>query len=589
MAQILENNSGSKNEIRREEIQAAIAKAVELRAIHASLVGGGNSPSKNFRYPSPSPTVNHTPHFSAHDYPVFTPSYEEEPLPGYQQMQYLDNQSVSEYWEEYGLGGGNGDETIIPDYQNADTSSRKGITSELLKADSHICPSEDQKSVTSTNTISLHRKSSGNDFHKPNRRKSMGDFKSVSSCNKCNPAVTSSETENPIKNSCKNSNIVVPLTDSHSSLRSQPKNRGLNLSWLFPRMMKKKHKNVNSPNRTESEEVSQVLGATSIETLKRELMEANESRDKALMEVGEMKSLLGELKGKLEYLENYCEELKKALRQAVVQQQMKDTQVPEKLGNLPKRGKSVSIEGDVENSMPVSEEVMVEGFLQVVSEARLSVKQFCKTLVSQIEETDTTLMENIDDLLQPYKLSLNSKYSKAVLYHLEAIINQSLYQDFENPVFQKNGSPKLLDPNQDRQAKFSSFVSLRNLSWNEVLRKGTKYYSEEFSKFCDQKMSCVIATLNWTRPWPEQLLQSFFVAAKCIWLLHLLAFSFNSPLGILRVEENRSFDPHFMEDIFIDRQRSRGPSRVKIMVMPGFYVQDRVLRCKVLCRYKSVA
>jgi hypothetical protein len=24
------------------------------------------------------------------------------------------------------------------------------------------------------------------------------------------------------------------------------------------------------------------------------------------------------------------------------------------------------------------------------------------------------------------------------------------------------------------------------------------------------------------------------------------------------------------------------------MVMPGFYVQDRVLRCKVLCRHKSV-
>nr|CAN83195.1 hypothetical protein VITISV_010342 [Vitis vinifera] len=57
----------------------------------------------------------------------------------------------------------------------------------------------------------------------------------------------------------------------------------------------------------------------------------------------------------------------------------------------------------------------------------------------------------------------------------------------------------------------------------------------------------------------------------------------------MRVEENRSFDPHYMEDMFMDRQRSQGPSRVKIMVMPGFYVQDRVLRCKVLCRYKSVA
>lgn len=506
-------------------------------------------------------------------------------------MQCLDNQSsVSEFWEEYGLGGGNVNESMVTDYKIANASSRKGIPSELHRLDSHVCPAEDQKSVTSTKTTSTSvlRKSPGNDIHKSNRRKSMGDFKSVSSCDNCNPAVISSETENPTKNSSKNSNVVVPLTDLHSSLHSQPKSRGLNLSWLFPRI-RKKYKNVSSPNRIGSEEVSHVMGAMSIETLKRELMEANESRDKAVMEVGEMKSLLGELKGKLEYLETYCEELKKALKQAAVQRKTKDFQIPEMLGNLPKRGKPVSIVGDVDNLMPVNEEAMVEGFLQVVSEARLSVKQFCKTLVSQIEETDSSLMESIDYLLQPYKLSLHSKYSRAVLYHLEAIINQSLYQDFENPVFQKNGSPKLLDPNQDRQAKFSSFVSLRNLSWNEVLRKGTKYYSEEFSKFCDQKMSSIITTLNWTRPWPEQLLQSFFVAAKCIWLLHLLAFSFSPPLGILRVEENRSFDPHFMDDIFVDRQRSRGPSRVKIMVMPGFYVEDRVLRCKVLCRYKSVA
>ncbi|KAF2311990.1 hypothetical protein GH714_027690 [Hevea brasiliensis] len=219
--------------------------------------------------------------------------------------------------------------------------------------------------------------------------------------------------------------------------------------------------------------------------------------------------------------------------------------------------------------MPVSEEVMVEGFLQIVSETRLSVKQFCKTLVGQIEETDGTLTDNLNLLLQPYKLSLNSRYSKAVLCHLEAIINQSLYQDFENSVFQKNGSPMHLDPQQDRQAQFASFVALRNLSWNEVLRKGTKYYSEEFSKFCDQKMSCIITTMNWTRPWPEQLLQAFFVAAKCIWLLHLLAFSFSHPLGILRVEENRSFDPHYMEDMFMDRHHMVQPdSSIHLLEIP---------------------
>ncbi|KAJ6702853.1 IRK-INTERACTING PROTEIN [Salix viminalis] len=579
--QSLQNHDSTTQEVGRQEIQAAIAKAVELRALHAALMQG-SSPS-NLRFPSSSPVSRSVPYFSAQDYPVFTPSYEDEPFPGHHQT-LPKSRTLSESWDEFGLEAGSGFESVLSDYRKENSSSRKGIPSAMSNSESNICPAEDQKSVTSSsaNIITVLRASPGTECHKSCRRNSLGDLKTVSSCNTCKPATIITESEKAARNS-KHSNIVVPLTDSHSSLQSQPKNRGV-MSWLFPKL-KKKQKNESSPNRTESEEVSQIfkdLGMLSIETLKRQLMEANEHRDAALMEVAEMRSSLGDLGHKLEYLESYCEELKKSLRQATL---AKDSLIVEKLGNFPNRGRST--DGNGENSMPVSEDAMVEGFLQIVSEARLSVKQFCKTLVGQIEETDTTLMDNLNLLLQPHKLSLNSRYSKAVSYHLEAIINQSLYQDFENSVFQKNGSPKNLDPNLDRQAQFSSFVALRNLSWSEVLRKGTKYYSEEFSKFCDQKMSCIITTMNWTRPWPEQLLQSFFVAAKCIWLLHLLAFSFNPPLGILRVEENRSFDSHFMEDMFVDRQRSLGPSRVKIMVMPGFYVQDRVLRCKVLCRYKS--
>lgn len=567
-------SQSSNNEINRQEIQAAIAKAVELRALHAALMQG-NSPA-NPRFLSSSPVSRPPSQFSAHDYPVFTPSYDDELSQGYHQSQ-MKSGTITETWEEYEQEELNCVETVQSD-RNMNSSLVKGFPPHLISSEPHIRTSnEDHKSISgaSATQITVIQTSSTSDYFKSSRKNSAREFKSKSL----------SESENPIKNS-KTSNIVVPLTDSHSSVRSQQKNRGQILSWLFPRL-KKKSKNENSPNRTESEDFSQPfrdLGVMSIETIKKQLIEANESRDAALMEVSEMKSSLGELKQKLEYLESYCEDLKKALRQAA---QAKESQLVENSGNLAKRGKS--IDEKRESLMPVSKEVMVEGFLQIVSESRLSVKQFCKTLIVHVEESDNNLTENLNSLLEPYKLSLNSKYSKAVLYHLEAIINQTLYQDFENCAFQKNGSPKFLDPHQDRQAQFSSFVALRNLSWNEVLRKGTKYYSEEFSKFCDQKMSFIISTLNWTRPWPEVLLQSFFVTAKCIWLLHLLAFSFDPPLTILRVEENRSFDGHYMEDIFAERQRVQGPNRVKIMVMPGFYVQDRVLRCKVLCRYKSVS
>ncbi|KAK4371728.1 hypothetical protein RND71_007112 [Anisodus tanguticus] len=591
------NNNNDGGVVSRQDIKAAIAKAIELRALHASLLQQGNNHSPVKKIPSSaSPTVSlHSHHFSAQDYPIFTPSYEDEPLPGYKQLQVDHNPNYAEMWDVYGFGGvGNGNnEAILSDYRKANSSLRKGFTNSMINLEPHICPADDQRSVTSSCTDQINmRKASPIARYTKSRRNSLGDLKSVSSCNKCNPAIISTESDGggggTSKSTGKNSNVIVPLTDSHVSVQLQPKSKGgMNLSWLFPKL-KKKNKVENSPNRTDqSDEVFQVfkdhIGMASIDTLKRELMEANESRDAALMEVTEMKSSLGELKQKLEYLETYCEELKKALRQAI---QAKESPVS-KLRNFPKNGKS--IDGDGESMIPVSDEVMLEGFLQIVSESRLSVKQFCKTLIGQIEETDNLLTDNLNLLLQPYKLSLDSKYSKAVLHHIESIINQSLFQDFENCVFQKNGSPKHLDPQQECHAQFSSFVALRNLSWNEVLRKGTKYYSEDFSKFCDQKMSCIITTLNWTRPWPEQLLQAFFVAAKCIWLLHLLAFSFNPSLGILRVEENRTFDVHYMEDVFTDRQRSQSSSsRVKVMIVPGFYVHDRVLRCKVICRYKSL-
>ncbi|KAK9022007.1 hypothetical protein V6N11_002306 [Hibiscus sabdariffa] len=567
-----DNKSSGNVDVSREEIQAAIAKAVELRALHAALVQGNCYPA-NLRYPSSSSPVSRPlSHLSAQDYPVFTPSYEDEALSGYHTN--TNKQALSESWDKHGIEAGNGTDTVFSDYKNR-------FSPTLAALESHICPAEDQKSVTGScpNHITVLQTSPS----VRSRRNNLADFKPVSSCNRCKPAVITSESENVVR-TIKNSDMVAPLSDSHSSVQSQPRNRGV-MSRLFPRL-KKKQKNENSPNRTESEEISQVLkdsSVLSIEVLKKELIEAHANRDAALMEVTEMRSSLGELKQKLECLETYCEELRNALRQAT---QTKDSQISEKLEDCPRKGKAIDV--NEQNLMPVSEEVMAEGFLQIVSEARLSVKQFCKTLVGEIEETDTTLTENLNSLLRPYKLSLNPKYSKAVSYHLEAILNLSLYQDFENCVFQKNGSAKLLDPQQDRQAQFSSFVALRNLSWNEVLRKGTKYYSEEFSKFCDQKMSLIISTLNWTKPWPEHLLQAFFVAAKCIWLLHLLAFSFNPPLGILRVEDNTTFDPHYMEDMLMERQKSHGANRVKIMVMPGFYVQGRVLKCKVIRRHKKV-
>ena len=74
-SQIFQNHhsdNNSNNEVSRQEIRAAIAKAVELRALHAALTQG-NSPA-NLRYTSSaSPVSRPVSQFSGQDYPVFTP------------------------------------------------------------------------------------------------------------------------------------------------------------------------------------------------------------------------------------------------------------------------------------------------------------------------------------------------------------------------------------------------------------------------------------------------------------------------------------------------------------------------------------
>lgn len=577
----------------RQGIQAAIAKATELRALHAALLQGG-APSANasgyaaYASASRSPAVIRLPPGAspalpraaavaaavAEDYPVFTPTYDEEPFGG---MNYIrqDNRSLSENWSGIDLDHeGQEDEVAFSDFDNHNTFS---------SSNSELHFSSSNENLRNRNACRNHPS-----FLQPalpvdsflksaSRRTDVAEFKAVTTCNTCKPATICRDPETDAK-SLKNLSSGVPLSNYHPSVCSRTRQKGPHiLSWLLPKS-KRKPKSEMSPNTIECENMSQLLkewGVFSLESLKKELVEANEHRDTALQEVAEIKSSLGELTTKLVSLEAYCSELKKALKQAT---SMKNMQSHSK-----RSARSVGVSRD--NSLPVSHEVMVEGFLQIVSEARLSIKQFCKVMIQQVEDADNGLSDKLNLLLQPYQLTLTDKHSKVVLYHLEALMNQAMYQDFESCAFQKNGSPKCLDPKQDREENFASFVALRNLSWNEVLKKGTKYYCEDFSRFCDQKMSCIVSTLNWSRPWAEQLLQCFFVAAKCIWLLHLLAFSFDPPLVILRVEDNRAFDQMYMEDIQLDKQRSRNPSQVKIMVMPGFYVKDRVLKCRVLCRY----
>lgn len=94
----------------------------------------------------------------------------------------------------------------------------------------------------------------------------------------------------------------------------------------------------------------------------------------------------------------------------------------------------------------------------------------------------TKIHERISVLLQPYDIKISSsKNPKSLLYYLEALLNKAFFEDFESVQFQKNAANQILNPIDGCEANFASFNVLKELTWEEVLSKGTRHFSEEFS------------------------------------------------------------------------------------------------------------
>ncbi|KAG6428734.1 hypothetical protein SASPL_112991 [Salvia splendens] len=319
-----------------------------------------------------------------------------------------------------------------------------------------------------------------------------------------------------------------------------------------------------SPKSSEREEHWKIAVAE----LSNKLTQATRRRDEAVLEASKLKYSMADLEKKLNKLEIYCHSLKSELETCNFNnnQQHKSMNYKQiKMGDPSK---------------------VIEHFLVSVSETRTSVRFLGRALGLQLRQMGPKVYDRIAMLLQPYDIKISmSRNPRALVLYLEALLNRAFFEDFESAGFHKSGPSPILNPIDRCESNFAMFSRLQELTWEEVLNKGTRHFSEDFSKFCDRKMSDIVALLGWNRAWPEPLLQAFFVASKAVWLVHLLANSLHPGLPIFRVDKGVGFDPVYMEDMGGDKARKLVPAMVRIMVTPGFYVYDNVVKCKVLCRY----
>lgn len=435
---------------------------------------------------------------------------------------------------------------------------------------------EDEESQDRTSSIKSTPMDQYSSYNKPkptHRKMQSTGSDSVNdrgvSCNKCRP-------------SNRDKNIsVVPLDNNGINRQALASPNGIFKSF-FGSLVKKSPRILNDGSSaavtvtvTSREEQWRIVAME----LSNKLIEATQKRDEAVQEALKLKRNMSDIEKKLNKLEIYCHTLKSGLDECNNVSVSSVSVLPPPPTNKLVAHESVVI-GD--------QDTVVENFLVSVSEARSTVRFLARSLTLQLRRMGTKVYDRISSSLQSYDIKISlSRNPKELMCCIEALLNKSFFEDFESIGFHKGCATPILNPIDRCEANFASFSRLHNLEWDDVLNKGTKHFSEEFSKFCDRKMSEIVAMLGWNRAWPEPLLQAFFGASKAVWLVHLLSNSVHPCLPIFRVDKEANFDSVYMEDMVGDKARRLVPAMVRIMVVPGFYVYGNVVKCKVLCRYHN--
>ncbi|KAJ0248082.1 Mff-like domain-containing protein [Hirschfeldia incana] len=386
------------------------------------------------------------------------------------------------------------------------------------------------------------------------------------SCNNCRPHHTHRDKFS-----------VVPLeTHNNPSFITSP---NLIIKSIFQSLTRRSPKlSSYLPPRSSSSSSSAAADASreeqwrlAVAELSHKLIQTTKKKDDAVTEASRLKTSMSELEKKLNKLEIHCHNLKSGLDECSSNKEKQSAL----FNNNEKQ--SALFQKDESNDK------IIQQFLVSVSQSRTSIRALSRALASQLRTVGGKVYERLSLLLQPFDVKINSfsKSPKSLILYLEGILSRAFFEDFEAPGFQRTGSTRILNPIDRCESNYASFNVLTELTWDEVLSRGTKHFSEEFSQFCDRKMSDVVSMLCWNRAWPEPLLQAFFGASKSVWLVHLLANSVNPGLQIFRVEKDDRFDPVYMEETGGDRFKDL----VRAMVQPGFYVYGSVVKCKVVCKH----
>ncbi|BBM99639.1 hypothetical protein MPTK1_1g22650 [Marchantia polymorpha subsp. ruderalis] len=227
---------------------------------------------------------------------------------------------------------------------------------------------------------------------------------------------------------------------------------------------------------------------------------------------------------------------------------------------------------------------IVHLFEMAVVKARLAVRYFCKVFMKQMEVSGYSVWRTLAEI-EPQTKFLKKEHTAFVL---ESRLNRALFHCFENDSFDDTGLTRIIDPEKRCIARFQDFQRLKLVEAIQAVNSQHKAFDPEFWTFCENKMREMWFLFPWNIVFKDSEERSTFTgafldAAKCVWLLHRLAFSVHPQVTILRVGKGMDANSQYVEQVTaIDEgcRRCQGP-KVEFMSMPGFQIHKKIIKCQV--------
>ncbi|MCO5611451.1 hypothetical protein L7F22_065704 [Adiantum nelumboides] len=233
---------------------------------------------------------------------------------------------------------------------------------------------------------------------------------------------------------------------------------------------------------------------------------------------------------------------------------------------------------------------------QLLESAVLGASEVSRTFAKLLMSLMKVARWNLDAAANSIVPGISYVRSTHKKYVFESYVFQRMLNDFENGI-NFIGLPHI------EEHCFKKFLEMRAMNPQKAVVSDAespfaKYSLKRFLDLIHPKMEeSFFGNLEHRKQisngiHPEsQFYQSFLKLAKAMWMLHLLAFSFKPSARIFQVKQNTEFSPLYMESIVQTAEMgSDGEDvpRVAFTIMPGFCVENVVIKCQVYILPASV-